>query len=206
MAFTEKNLEQSKQIISQYTNKKSAILPLAHLAQDQDGWLSPEAMREIAKLVDVTAAQVQGTCSFYTMFKREPVGKYLVSVCTNVTCLVLGGPEIHETLTKKYLTDDDVTVEEVECLAKCDGAPCFQVNYEFVENVTPQEAIDVVEDYKSGARVARSISGSLQGTFEVGTSVPSLPLTASSPSGRVEPVVSNLTPDVRSHDGTEGDN
>ncbi len=108
MSFTEKNLEKANEIIAQYPKKKSAILPLAHLAQDQDGWLSPEAMREIAKLVEVTAAQVQGTCSFYTMFKREPVGKYLVSVCTNVTCLVVGGPEVHEALSKKYLLDSDI--------------------------------------------------------------------------------------------------
>ena len=176
MAFTEKNLAQANEIIAQYPQKKSAIIPLAHLAQDQDGWLSPATMREIAKLTEVTAAQVQGTCSFYTMFKREPVGKYLVSVCTNVTCLVVGGPEIHETLSKKYLTDDEVTVEEVEWLAKCDGAPCFQVNYEFVENVTPQEAVEVVEEYKSGKREARSISGSLQGTFESSPSKASVPL------------------------------
>lgn len=206
MAFTEKNLTQAKEIIAQYPNKKSAILPLAHLAQDQDGWLSPAAMREIAKLTEVSAAQVQGTCSFYTMFKREPVGKYLVSVCTNVTCLVVGGPEIHETLSKKYLLDDEVTVEEVECLAKCDGAPCFQVNYEFLENVTPQSAIDAVEEYKSGAREARSISGSLKGTYEEGTSSPSLPLTASRPSGRSEPVVSSLAAEVRSNDNEEGTN
>jgi NADH-quinone oxidoreductase subunit E len=159
MAFTSENRDKAQSIIAQYPQKKSAILPLAHLAQDQDGYLSEDAMREIAELVDVTPAEVNGTCSFYTMFKREPVGKLLVSVCTNVTCLVLGGPEIHETLTKKYLTDDDVTVEEVECLAKCDGAPCFQVNYDFVENVTPQEAIDVVEEYKDGRRQPRTISG-----------------------------------------------
>lgn len=163
MAFNTVNKEKALEIISQYPYAKSAILPLAHLAQDQDGYLSEDAMREIAELVQVTPAEVNGTCSFYTMFKREPVGKLLVSVCTNVTCLVVGGPEIHETLKKKYGLDDEVTVEEVECLAKCDGAPCFQVNYEFVEKVTPQESIDIVEEYKSGKRVARTISGSLVG-------------------------------------------
>jgi NADH-quinone oxidoreductase subunit E len=191
MSFTEKNLEKANEIIAQYPKKKSAILPLAHLAQDQDGWLSPEAMREIAKLVEVTAAQVQGTCSFYTMFKREPVGKYLVSVCTNVTCLVVGGPEVHEALSKKYLLDSDVTVEEVECLAKCDGAPCFQVNYEFVEKTSPEEAIEVVEEYKSGKREARSVSGSLKSTYEEGTKTPS-------------PSLSVSVPDVRSKDDTKG--
>lgn len=164
MAFTPANKEKALSIIAQYPYTKSAILPLAHLAQDQDGYLSEDAMREIAELVSVTPAEVNGTCSFYTMFKREPVGKLLVSVCTNVTCLVVGGPEIHETLSEKYATDDEVTVEEVECLAKCDGAPCFQVNYEFVEKITPEQAIEVVEEYKSGTRVARTISGSLVGS------------------------------------------
>lgn len=162
MSFNQANIEKAKEIIQRYPNAKSAILPLAHLAQDQDGYLSEEAMREIAELVGVTPAQVNGTCSFYTMFKREPVGKLLVSVCTNVTCLVVGGPEIHEALSKKYALDDEVTIEEVECLAKCDGAPCFQVNYEFIEKLSPQEAIDVVEEYKSSKRVARTISGSLK--------------------------------------------
>lgn len=166
--FTKENLEKAQKIIAQYPEKKSAILPLAHLAQDQEGYLSEDAMRHIAELVDVTPAEVQGTCSFYTMFKREPVGKLLVSVCTNVTCLVVGGPEIHEKLSKKYLTDHDVTVEEVECLAKCDGAPCFQVNYEFVENVTPDEAVNVVEEYKNGTREARTISGTGGSTSHFG--------------------------------------
>lgn len=161
MPFTPENREKALEIVAQYPHAKSAIMPLAHLAQDQDGYLSKDAMREIAELVEVTPAEVNGTCSFYTMFKREPVGKLLVSVCTNVTCLVVGGLEIYETLNKQYGLDDDVAVEEVECLAKCDGGPCFQVNYEFVEKVTPQESIDVIEEYKSGKRVARTISGSL---------------------------------------------
>ena len=94
MSFNPTNLARAHEIVAQYPHAKSAILPLAHLAQDQDGWLSPEAMREIGHLVGVTPAEVLGTCSFYTMFKRTPCGKYLVSVCTNVTCLVTGGPEI----------------------------------------------------------------------------------------------------------------
>lgn len=159
--FNVENIEKAKEIIAQYPNKKSAILPLAHLAQDQDGYLSDEAMKEIAELVEVTPAQVNGTCSFYTMFKREPLGEILVSVCTNATCLVLGGPELHESLSKKYLTDDQVSVEEVECLANCDGAPCFQVNYEFVNQTTPSQAIEVIEEYKSGQRNLRTISGAL---------------------------------------------
>jgi len=148
------------EIVARYPKTKSAILPLAHLSQDQDGWVSPEAMEAIATLVGVTPAEVQGTVSFYTMFKREPVGKYLVSVCTNVSCLVLGGPELLEHLEDRYAADPDVTVEEVECLAACDGAPCMQVNYEYHLNLTPDAGARVIEAYKSGAIKARTISGS----------------------------------------------
>jgi NADH-quinone oxidoreductase subunit E len=161
MAFTLENQGRARAIVARYPQSRSAILPLAHLAQDQDGWLTEEAMEEIAVLTGVTAAQVQGTCSFYTMFKRDPIGKYLVSVCTNVTCLVLGGPELLEEMRHRYDADPDVTVEEVECLAACDGAPCMQVNYDFHELLTPETAATVVEEYKSGKRRARTVSGTL---------------------------------------------
>ena len=161
--FTDANLTRAKEIIARYPRAKSAILPLAHLAQDQAGWLSNDAMDEIAELTGVTAADVLGTCSFYTMFKRRPCGRFVVSVCTNVTCLVTGGPEVLEHLEAKYANDLDVTIEEVECIAACGGAPAVQVNYEFHENVTPQSAETLVEEYKSGAREARTVSGTLHG-------------------------------------------
>lgn len=159
--FTEANRTRAKEIVARYPRAKSAILPLAHLAQDQHGWLSAEAMSEIAELTGVTAADVQGTCSFYTMLKHRPCGRFVVSVCTNVTCLVTGGPEVLEHLEHAYATDPDVTVEEVECLAACDGAPAMQVNYEFHERVTPEAAQVLVEEYRTGARAARTISGSV---------------------------------------------
>jgi NADH-quinone oxidoreductase subunit E len=158
--FTEANRQHAKEIVARYPRAKSAILPLAHLAQDQHGWLSNEAMDEIAELAGVTSAEVQGTCSFYTMFKRHPCGKLVVSVCTNVTCLVTGGPEILEHLEEHYATDPDVTVEEVECLAACGGAPSMQVNYEFHERLTRESAQRVVEEYRTGARQPRTTSGS----------------------------------------------
>ena len=154
------NVELARTIVARYPRPKSAILPLAHLAQDQDGWLSAEAMTEIAALVGVTPAEVQGTCSFYTMLKREPVGRLVVSVCTNVTCLVTGGPEVLEHLRDRYAIDGDVHVEEVECLAACGGAPAMQVNYEFHERLTPGGAEELVEAYRSGALTPRGISGS----------------------------------------------
>jgi NADH-quinone oxidoreductase subunit E len=157
--FTPANLETARATIARYPYKRSAVLPLLHLAQDQDGWVTPEAMEEIADLLDLEPALVLGTCSFYTMFKREPVGKLLVSVCTNVSCLVNGGPALLEHLERGYRDDDDVTVEEVECIAACDLAPVLQVNYEFHGPVTFDGATTLVEDYKSGRRVARTISG-----------------------------------------------
>jgi NADH-quinone oxidoreductase subunit E len=158
--FTPANLDLAREIIAKYPQRKSATLPLLHLAQDQEGHVTPGAIEEIADLLDLTPAVVLGTCSFYTMFKRRPCGKLVVSVCTNVTCLVTGGPEILEQLEARYALDEDVTVEEVECLAACGGAPSMQVNYEFHEQLTPEMAESLVEEYKSGRRTARTISGS----------------------------------------------
>ncbi|HTD50141.1 MAG TPA: NAD(P)H-dependent oxidoreductase subunit E [Acidimicrobiia bacterium] len=158
--FTETNRQRAKEIVARYPRAKSAILPLAHLAQDQHGWLNNEAIDEIADLTHVTSAEVQGTCSFYTMFKRRPCGKLVVSVCTNVTCLVTGGPEILAHLEDHFATDPEVTVEEVECLAACGGAPSMQVNYEFHERLTRESAQRVVEEYRSGVRQPRTTSGS----------------------------------------------
>jgi NADH-quinone oxidoreductase subunit E len=159
--FSDANLARAREIVARYPHPKSGILPLAHLAQDQQGWLTAEAMEEIAALTGVTAADVLGTTSFYTMFKRRPCGRLLVSVCTNVTCLVTGGPEVLEHLEHRYADDPDVTVEEVECLAACDGAPAMQVNYEYHERVAPGSAEEIVDEYKHGTRAARTISGTV---------------------------------------------
>lgn len=159
MAFSPENLVRAREIVARYPRPKSAMLPLAHLAQDQDGWLSREAMTEIAGLVGVTPAEAFGTCSFYTMLKREPVGRLVVSVCTNVSCLVTGGPELYEHLRRRYADDPDVFVEEAECLAACGGAPAMQVNYEYHEQLSPASAEEIIDDYRRGQRTARGVSG-----------------------------------------------
>jgi NADH-quinone oxidoreductase subunit E len=159
VAFTRENRARAHEIIARYPVPKSATLPLLHLAQDQDGWVSPEAMEEIARLLDLTPAQVLGVCSFYTMLKREPVGRLVVSVCTNVSCLVNGGPELLRALEDRHLDDDDVHVEEVECIAACDLAPVLQVNYDFHGPVTPDAAGTIIDEYKRGVRKARTVSG-----------------------------------------------
>lgn len=163
MPFTPANLEKARDIIARYPQKKSAMLPLLHLAQDQDGWVTPDAMEEVAALLDVAPAVVLGCCSFYTMFKRAPVGKLVVSVCTNIGCLVNGGPELLDHLQRRHADDPDVTVEEVECLAACDQAPILQVNYEFHGPLTTDAADALIDEYKRGARTARTISGTPTG-------------------------------------------
>ena len=160
--FTDGEPQRAKEIVARYPRAKSAILPLAHLAQDQDGWLSPEAMEEIAEL---TGVHRRPTCTGRAPSTRcssaDPCGKLVVSVCTNVTCLVTGGPEVLEHLEARYATDPDVTVEEVECLAACGGAPAMQVNYEFHEKLTRRaRREEIVEEYQVGhASAPRTISG-----------------------------------------------
>ena len=146
--------------MARYPRPKSAILPLAHLAQDQDGWLSAEAMDEIAEL---TGVDRRPRCRARAPSTRCSSGaraaSCVVSVCTNVTCLVTGGPEILEHLEERYATDADVTVEEVECLAACGGAPSMQVNYEFHEKLTPEIARErLVEEYNAGRASPRARS------------------------------------------------
>jgi NADH-quinone oxidoreductase subunit E len=161
--LTDADRRRAKALVARYPHAKSAMLPLLHLAQDRNGWVTPAAMEEIAELLGLTPALVLGTCSFYTMLKREPVGALVVSVCTNVSCLVNGGPELLESLRERFADDDDVLVEEVECLAACDLAPVLQVNYEFHGPLTADTAIDVVEQYQRGELAARTLSGTSRG-------------------------------------------
>ena len=136
---------------------KSALIPLLHLAQEQDGYVTDDAMEHIAELVGVTPAEVLGTCSFYEMFKREPVGTYLVNVCTNISCQLLGGEELlhhaEETLGVKAggtTADGLFTLEDVECIAACTEAPCLQVNYRYLHRVTHDEFDRLVDDLRAG--------------------------------------------------------
>jgi NADH-quinone oxidoreductase subunit E len=159
MGLTDADRRRAQEIIARYPYPKSALLPLLHLAQDRDGWVTPEAMTEIAGILDLTPALVLGVCSFYTMLKREPPGRLVVSVCTNVSCMVNGGTDLFEELRARYATDPDVLVEEVECIAHCDRAPAFQVNYDFHGPADADGAAEVIGQYERGERAARTISG-----------------------------------------------
>lgn len=153
------NLELGRTIISRYPRPRSALIPLLHVAQQQDGWVSGEAMEHIGELLGLTPAEVLGTASFYGMFKREPVGRYVVSVCTNISCLLMGGEELlehcEETLGVKAgaTTPDGIfTLEDVECIAACCNAPCLQVNYRFFLDVTHDEVDALIDDLRAGRR------------------------------------------------------
>jgi len=157
--FTSTMAARARQIVALYPHPRSALLPLCHLAQEQDGWLRPEAMEEIAELVGVTPAEVRGTATFYDMLHTEPIGRYLVSVCTNIACILDGGAELlahaEERLGVRIgsTTEDGLfTLEESECLADCDHPPCVQVNHRFVRTTTPEQFDRLVEELRAGGR------------------------------------------------------
>ena len=151
-------LEQAKNLVALYPEPRSALIPLCHLAQGQDGWLRPEAMIEIADLVGVTAAEVRGTATFYDMLHTEPVGTYVVSVCTNIACLLGGAQELLAHAESALgvraggtTTDGVFTLEESECLADCDRTPCVQVNHRYVGGQTAESFDQLLSDLRSGA-------------------------------------------------------
>jgi NADH-quinone oxidoreductase subunit E len=153
------NVGVAEEIIARYPRPKSALIPLLHLAQEQDGYVADDAMEHIAELVGVTAAEVLGTCSFYEMFKREPVGQYVVNVCTNISCMLLGGEELlhhleHKLKIKSGSTTPDgmFTIEDVECIAACTEAPCLQVNYRYFTSLSLDDADALIDDLKAGRR------------------------------------------------------
>ena len=125
-------------------------MPLLYLAMKEHGHLTDEAIREVSELVGLTSAQVLSVASFYTMYKRQEVGQYLVSVCTSVSCMLLGGNEVlhaveDETGIPPGETDGLFSVEHVECIGACGGAPAVQVNYELIEGVGPEQARQLVQ-------------------------------------------------------------
>jgi NADH-quinone oxidoreductase subunit E len=157
--FTTENAAIAADIVARYPLPRSAMIPLLHLAQEQDGYLTEEAMEHVAELVGVTAAEVLGTASFYEMFKLEPVGEYLVNVCTNISCLLMGGEELLHDLERKLgikagstTPDGKFTLEDVECIAACTEAPCLQVNYRYFHKISHAEVSSLIDELRAGQR------------------------------------------------------
>ena len=160
MTLAPETYDELRAIGARYPEARSGLLPMLHLVQSVEGRITPEGIEACAEVLGITAADVSGVATFYTMYKRRPVGDYHVGVCTNTLCAVMGGDSIFSRL-KDHLdvgndetTDDGkVTLEHIECNAACDYAPVMTVNWEFMDNMTPESAVQLVDDLRSGAEV-----------------------------------------------------
>jgi NADH-quinone oxidoreductase subunit E len=148
------------QIAARYPQARSALLPMLHLVQSVEGRVTPAGIEVCADILGLSTADVSGVATFYTMYKRKPVGKYHVGVCTTALCAVLGGDEVYARLQSHLgigndeTTDDGlVTLEHLECNAACDMAPVMMVNWEFFDDTTPQRACEVVDALRAGDEV-----------------------------------------------------
>ncbi len=155
MSWDSKLIEKANEILDLYPQKRSALGPLLYLAQEKEGYIDEESVQEISKLIGITEVQVKSVASFYTMYKQEPTGQYLVSVCKSISCEINNSREVINNI-KEFTglanneTDEDstFTFEEVECIGACGGAPAVQVNYETVEGVTPTKALELCKYLK----------------------------------------------------------
>jgi NADH-quinone oxidoreductase subunit E len=150
MSWEKDRIAKAKEIIEMYPQKRSALGPLLYLALDKDGYISNESIVEISSLIGITEVQVQSVASFYSMYKQEPTGKYLLSVCKSISCEISNSSDVI-TKVKEFTnlsnneTDEEglFTYESVECIGACGGAPAIQINYETVEGLTPEKALDL---------------------------------------------------------------
>jgi NADH-quinone oxidoreductase subunit E len=155
--LNEANVVYAKEIIGRYPKARSATIPLLHLAQQQDGHLTNEAIKHIGELVGATSAEILGTATFYEMFKFERVGKYLINICSTMSCALLGADELmhhaeHKLGIKAGSTTPDgvFTLEHAECQAACTEAPCLQVNYRHRYRMTAADLDTLIDDLQSG--------------------------------------------------------
>jgi len=151
------NLVRARELIALYPVKRSALIPVLHVLQEQDGYLSPDGIAHVAELFELTAAEVRGTASFYDMFFLEPVGRYVVAVCTNIACMLAGSYELLDHIEKRLgisaggtTADGSFTLEDAECLALCGNAPCLTVNWRYFGDMTPGRWETLAEDLLAG--------------------------------------------------------
>ncbi|MFF4959022.1 NADH-quinone oxidoreductase subunit NuoE [Streptomyces sp. NPDC001222] len=150
----------AREIVDRYPDSRSALLPLLHLVQSEEGHVTRTGMRFCADTLGLTTAEVSAVATFYTMYRRGPSGDYQVGVCTNTLCAVMGGDAIFSALQEHLgvgnggtTADGKVTLEHIECNAACDFAPVVMVNWEFFDNQTPESAKRLVDDLRAGRQV-----------------------------------------------------
>jgi NADH-quinone oxidoreductase E subunit len=156
LEFTQEELERIERIKAKYPDTKSALMPVLWLAQKRWGWISTDVMRYVANLLDISYSHVEGVATFYTMYFKKPMGKYHLQVCTNVSCMLKEGDNIYHHVSKKLgighmeRTEDGVfSLEEVECMGACGGAPMIAVNEDFYENTSIEKVDFLIEDLKN---------------------------------------------------------
>jgi NADH-quinone oxidoreductase subunit E len=151
--------DDARRIVARYPgHERSAIMPLLYLAQAIDGWISRDALREIAELLELTTAEVESVATFYTMFRLRPTGTHIVSICTNLACKLRGAEEVYEAAHEaagmthgQELSDDQlVTLHEEECLGVCDFAPAVQINFANHDNVTTDRMRELIAGLRAG--------------------------------------------------------
>lgn len=149
-SFTEENLEIIKQEFKKYPVKKPVVMKALYVAQEQNGYISNEVIKEVANVLEITPEEVLGVVTFYTMFHQKPIGKYHIQVCTNVSCMLRGGYEIWDQVKDKLgidnleVTDDsNFSLEEVECMGSCGTAPMIAVNEDYYENLSKEKVEEI---------------------------------------------------------------
>lgn len=160
------------QVVSRYPDKRSALLPLLHLVQSIDGYVSTRGIEFCAETVGLTPAEVSGVATFYTQYKRHPNGRYTVGVCTNTLCAIMGGDAIWDAVSDhlgighdETTADGMITLERIECNAGCDYAPVVMTNWEFFDNQSPSSVIAMVDALRAGETVAPSRGADTVATF-----------------------------------------
>ena len=158
--ITDETIEEMRQLAARYPQARSALLPMLHLVQSVDGRVSPRGIEACAEVLGISAAQVSGVATFYTMYKRRPAGKHHVSVCVTALCAVMGGDALMEHVEDKLgihpgetTADGTFSLEAVECNAACDFAPVMMVNWEFMDNMDPEKADRLLDDLAAGKPV-----------------------------------------------------
>jgi NADH-quinone oxidoreductase subunit E len=160
MTYPEQTVAEMRELMGRYPEARSALLPMLHLLQSVDGRITTDGIELCASLLGISEAEVSGVATFYTMYKKHPVGTHHVGVCTNTLCAVLGGDAIFERLCShldvgndETTADGAVTLERIECNAACDFAPVMTVNWEFFDQQTPASATELVDALRSGETV-----------------------------------------------------
>lgn len=164
----DQTIAELRELAGRYPQKRSALLPMLHLVQSVDGRISPRGIEVCAEVLEISTAQVSGVATFYTMYKRRPAGKHHVGVCTTALCAVMGGDQLLEHVEKKLgigenqtTADGNFSLERLECNAACDFAPVMMVNWEFMDNMTPDKADELIDKLASGEPVQSSRGATL---------------------------------------------